>query len=177
MPEDREAPEITKEQAVAQTVADPGSVTPEALMVKLPDHVLKAETFRGDVVGVVRPESIREVCLALRDDADWQMNFLADLTCVDTFPTEPRFHLIYQLRSIPAARFLTLRTSVPASEPEIDSVEPVWGTANWLERELFDLFGIVFRGHTNLKRIFMPEGWDGSPLRRDYSVGKSRVPF
>lgn len=179
MPEEtRDTPELVPLESPDEMKPEGAeAITPEALAARFPEAVLQAQAFRGDTVALVRPERIREVCLALRDDPVWRMNFLADLTCADHFPAEPRFHVVYQLRSIPAGRHVTLKVMLPSNEPEVDSVEPVWSTANWLEREVFDLFGITFRGHSNLRRIMMPEGWEGHPLRRDYSVGKARIPF
>jgi NADH-quinone oxidoreductase subunit C len=93
---------------------------------------------------------------------------------VDRFPIEPRFELNYHLVSIPRRARIRLRTSVSAQHTVIDSLVPVWPGANWLEREIFDLFGIQFTGHPDLRRILLPEGFEGSPLRRDFPTEGKR---
>jgi len=110
----------------------------------------------------------------LMSDADLAFTFLSDVTGVDRFPIEPRFELNYHLVSIPRRARLRLRTSVSAQQPIIDSLCPVWPGANWLEREIFDLFGIQFEGHPDLRRILLPEGFEGFPLRRDFPVEGKR---
>jgi NADH-quinone oxidoreductase subunit C len=89
---------------------------------------------------------------------------------VDRFPVEPRFGLHYQLVSIPRRNRVGLQVRVSGSDPVVDSLVPVWPGANWLEREIFDLFGIRFNGHPDLRRILLPDDWEGHPLRRDYPV-------
>lgn len=126
--------------------------------------------FRGDSTVVVPREHLRELCSRVRVDEDLQFNLLSDATCVDRFPAEPRFELNYQLVSIPRGERITLRVRVPGSDPVVDSLCSVWPGANWLEREIFDLFGIRFNGHPDLRRILLPEDFEGHPLRRDYPV-------
>ena len=126
--------------------------------------------FRGDRTVVVPREHLRELCSRARADEDLQFNLLSDITCVDRFPAEPRFELNYQLVSIPQRERITLRVRVPGSDPVVDSMFPVWPGANWLEREVFDLFGIRFNGHPDLRRILLPDDFEGHPLRRDYPV-------
>jgi NADH-quinone oxidoreductase subunit C len=132
--------------------------------------VVEVIEFRGDTTVVVPRELLRQVCERARTDSDLQFNLLSDATCVDRFPSEPRFELNYQLVSIPHQRRITLRVRVPGSDPTVDSLFPVWPGANWLEREVFDLFGIRFNGHPDLRRILLPADFEGHPLRRDYPV-------
>ena len=106
----------------------------------------------------------------LRDDADCAFNYLADVTCVDWYPSEPRFEVVYHLLSIPKKERVRLKVRLAGSSPGLDSVTPVWPSANYFEREVFDLFGVRFAGHPYLRRLLMPEDWDGHPLRRDYPV-------
>ncbi len=113
---------------------------------------------------------IREVCAVLRDDATCPFNYLADVTCVDWYPSEPRFEVIYHLLSIPGKERIRLKVRLDGSSPAIESVMAVWPAANLFEREVFDLFGIRFSGHPYLRRIQMPEDWEGHPLRKDYPV-------
>jgi NADH-quinone oxidoreductase subunit C len=105
---------------------------------------------------------------------------LSDLTCAD-FPEDPRrFRLAYQLMSLESGARLRLRVWCPPGEedrPEVDSVTPVWATADWHEREVYDMFGVRFRGHPDLARILMPLDWEGHPLRRDYPLGGEEVQF
>ena len=126
--------------------------------------------FRGEVTIVIPRELLRSAAERLRDDPALQFNLLSDITCVDRFPVEPRFELNIHLVSIPQRSRLRLRVRLPGSNPVADSLIPVWPGANWMERELFDLFGMRFEGHPDLRRVLLPEDFEGYPLRRDYSV-------
>jgi NADH-quinone oxidoreductase subunit C len=124
--------------------------------------------FRGETTIVVPRELLRATAERCLRDAALQFNLLTDATCVDRFPTEPRFELQYHLVSIPRRERLRLRVSVTGAHPVVDSLIPVWPGANWLEREIFDLFGVRFTDHPDLRRILLPDDWKGHPLRRDY---------
>ena len=126
--------------------------------------------FRGETTIVVPRELLRATAERCREDAKLQYNFLTDATCVDRTPAEPRFELNYHLVSIPRREKVRLRVWVSGNDPVVDSLVPVWPGANWLEREIFDLFGIRFAGHPDLRRILLPDDWEGHPLRRDYPV-------
>jgi len=126
--------------------------------------------FRGDTTIVIPREFLRAAAERCRQDAKLQYDLLSAATCVDRFPHEPRFELIYQLVSIPRREKVRLKVRVSGNDPVVDSLVPVWPGANWLEREIFDLFGIRFHGHPDLRRILLPEDWEGYPLRRDYPV-------
>ncbi len=120
----------------------------------------------------IRSEHLVSVCAFLRDDPDWYMDFLSDIAAVDYLP-EPYFELVYQLASIPNEKQITLKVRMEhnrssANMPELPSVSSVWHTAEWHEREAFDLMGIFFSGHPDLRRILMPDDWEGFPLRKDY---------
>jgi NADH-quinone oxidoreductase subunit C len=132
--------------------------------------VEEAKLDRGELAIVVRPELIREACSVLRDNAQFPFNFLEDVTAVDWLPSEPRFEVVYHLLSIPKKARVRLKTRLGSGNPTLPSVVPVWGSANFPEREVFDLFGIRFEGHPYLRRIMMPEDWEGHPLRKDYPV-------
>ncbi len=97
-------------------------------------------------------------------------NFLETVTCVDWYPSEPRFQVTYHILSHTLKARIRLIVLLDGESPAIDSIIPVWPSANFYEREVFDLFGIHFGGHPNLKRIMMPEDWQGNPLRKDYPV-------
>ncbi|HEX6804046.1 MAG TPA: NADH-quinone oxidoreductase subunit C [Terriglobales bacterium] len=120
-------------------------------------------------ITVVR-EAIREACALLRDDPACPFNYLADVTCVDWYPSDPRFEVIYHLLSIPNKERVRLKVRLSGEMPALDSVTPVWPSANYFEREVFDLFGVRFNGHPYLRRLLMPENWEGHPLRKDYPV-------
>jgi len=126
--------------------------------------------FHGQTTIVVPAELLRGAAERCRDHASLKFNFLSDATCVDRFPREPRFELNYHLISISRRDRAQLRVWLPGSDPVVDSLVPVWPGANWLEREIFDLFGIRFTGHPDLRRILLPDDWEGHPLRRDYPV-------
>lgn len=113
---------------------------------------------------------IRDACDLLRQDADCAFNYLADLTCVDWFPSEPRFEVVYHLLSMSKKERVRLKVRLEGSDPALDSVTAVWPAANYFEREIFDLFGVRFAGHPYLRRLLMPEDWEGYPLRKDYPV-------
>ena len=135
-----------------------------------PKAVAEVIEFRGETTIVVPRELLRAAAERCREDAKLQYNFLTDATCVDRFPAEPRFELNYHLVSIPRREKVRLRVWLGGSDPVVDSLVPVWPGANWLEREIFDLFGIRFSGHPDLRRILLPDDWEGHPLRRDYPV-------
>ncbi|HEY6337476.1 MAG TPA: NADH-quinone oxidoreductase subunit C [Candidatus Sulfotelmatobacter sp.] len=120
-------------------------------------------------IGVAR-ENIREACALLRDDPQCAFNFLSDITCVDWYPSEPRFEVVYHLLSIPKKERVRLKVRLHSGSLAVESLTSVWPGANYFEREVFDLFGIRFTGHPYLRRILMPEDWEGYPLRKDYPV-------
>lgn len=106
----------------------------------------------------------------LRDHRDLRFSFLAELTAADFWPREPRYELIYILVSIEHRLRLRLKVRLPGDDPHVPTASGVWPAANWLEREVWDLFGIAFDGHPDPRRLLMPEDWEGFPLRKDYPV-------
>jgi NADH-quinone oxidoreductase subunit C len=138
--------------------------------------VTSTHSYRGDDTLVVDPARIADVMKTLRDDAALTMAFLVDLTAVDYFGREPRFEVVYHLKSFKNGG--RLRVKAPLADPEdgsnpsIDTVTPLWATANWMEREVWDLYGIKFRGHPDMRRILMYEEFVGHPLRKDYPKEK-----
>jgi NADH-quinone oxidoreductase subunit C len=155
---------------VAQNENQSGSVVVERLRGWSPNAVSEVIEFRGETTIVVPRNVLRAVADRCREDQDLQFNLLSDATCVDRFPLEPRFEVNYHLVSIPRRDRLRLQVRLSSSDPVVDSLVPVWPGANWLEREIFDLFGIRFNGHPDLRRILLPEDWEGHPLRKDYPV-------
>jgi NADH-quinone oxidoreductase subunit C len=134
------------------------------------DSIEGAKFDRGELSIYVQRGFIREACAILRDDSGLQFNFFSDVTCVDWYPSEPRFEVIYHLFSIAKKLRLRLKVKLSGHDPRLESVTSVWPAANYFEREVFDLFGIHFEGHPYLRRIMMPENWEGHPLRKDYPV-------
>jgi NADH-quinone oxidoreductase subunit C len=126
--------------------------------------------FRGEVTLVVRRENLRRVCSYLRSEPGLEFNFLSDVSVMDRFPLEPRFDVNYHLTSISTRQVARVRVRLEGSDPQVDSMTSIWPTASWHEREAFDLFGVRFAGHPDLRRILMPDDWEGHPLRKDYPV-------
>ena len=125
---------------------------------------------RDEMTIVVERSAIREACALLRDDSGCAFNFLSDITCVDWYPSEPRFEVVYHLLSISNKERVRLKVRLNSSSPVVESLTSVWPGANYFEREVFDLFGVRFTGHPYLRRLLMPEDWEGHPLRKDYPV-------
>lgn len=130
----------------------------------------KVRGFRADVFDPylhVDSPAIVEVCRYLRDEPDLKFEVLSDLTAVD-LPKESKLQVVYHLYSYARRHQVVLKVDLPREEPRVSTVEGVWNAANWFEREVFDLFGVVFEGHSDLRRILLPEDWTGHPLRKDY---------
>lgn len=148
----------------------------DKLKARFGDTVLETVEFRGETTVVVKKEEIVAVCTFLRDECGY--NFLTDLCGVDYMGQSPRFMVVYHLYNI--GEHLRLRVKAPVEEADaaIDTVSGVWSTANWLERETWDLMGITFNNHPDPRRILMPDDWEGHPLRKDYPVqGPGREPY
>jgi NADH-quinone oxidoreductase subunit C len=123
---------------------------------------------RGELTLEIAREKIVSVCGFLKHERGFVR--LSTVTGVDWYPAEPRFEVVYHLHSLEPHGKLRLKCRVPGNDAEIDSVTGVWRTANWFERETFDLFGVRFRNHPNLRRIMLPDDWEGHPLRKDYNI-------
>jgi len=131
--------------------------------------------YRGDVSVVIPVDNIAAVCQQVQGSG---FELLSALTAVDYWPQEnPRFHVIYRFTSISANLVLTLRVPVPGINPSLPTVSHLYRGANWRERELWDMFGIKFQGHPDLRRILMPADWEGHPLRKDYPLGYEEPQF
>ncbi len=130
----------------------------------------KVRDFNGDVLEpyfIADGEAIVEVCRFLRDGAGLQFEVLSDLTALD-WPKEEKFQIVYHLFSYSQNHQAVIKVDLPRDNPKISTVEAVWKVANWFEREVYDLFGVIFDGHSDLRRIMLPEDWTGHPLRKDY---------
>ncbi|HEV2115723.1 MAG TPA: NADH-quinone oxidoreductase subunit C [Terriglobales bacterium] len=141
-----------------------------ALVAWRREAVQSARLDRNELTIYVERGAIREACAILKDSAEAQFNFLSDLTCVDLYPSEPRFEVVYHLLSMKRKERVRLKVQVPGSDSSLESITTVWPAANYFEREVFDLFGVRFQGHPYLRRLLMPEDWEGHPLRKDYPV-------
>jgi NADH-quinone oxidoreductase subunit C len=139
--------------------------------------VLESSEFRGDLAIRVRPESLPDVVAFLRDDPDLQYIFLSCITGVDYLGRDPRFEVVYHLRSLVHQHLVVLKVGVPESHPHLPSLVPLWATANYQEREAYDMFGIIFDGHPDLQRILLPEDWDGHAQRKDEPLVYEEVAF
>ena len=149
-------PENLKDNVIAASLeqADPGML-------------LGGNTDMNELTLEVVPEKILDALRALKGQ---KFERLSTVTAVDQYPMAPRFEVIYQVQSVSRNLWVRLKCRVDGEKPSIDSATAVYASANWYEREVWDLFGIAFAGHPNLTRIMMPDFWDGHPLRRDYSV-------
>ena len=131
--------------------------------------VTGAKEDRGELSIYLDRRYLREAAVLVRD-SELRFNYLCDITCVDWHPVEPRFEVVYHLLSIPRKDRVRWKVKLGGEDPVIDSVTAVWPSANFYEREVFDLFGVRFEGHPDLRRIMMPDDWEGHPLRKDYPV-------
>jgi NADH-quinone oxidoreductase subunit C len=155
-------PDSLRDRAVSAAVADFDS-----------DAVTAGKYDRGELTLEIVPAKIASVCGFLKYDRKFVR--LSTVTAVDRFPTEPRFEVVYHLHSIEGKERVRLKCRLRGIDPVIESVTGVWRGAEWYEREVFDLFGIRFLNHPDLRRIMLPEDWEGHPLRKDYPVTGSRV--
>ena len=154
-----------------------GSTVENSLRAKFPQAILNLKVFKDERTFSIEKDSIVDVCRFLRDDEELAFNFLSDLCGVDTTSLDKTnsFEVVYHLYSIKRNHRVRLKVTIPASKPTIKSVTSVWETANWHEREAYDMFGITFEEHPNLTRILTPDGFEGHPLRKDYPL-KGRQP-
>jgi NADH-quinone oxidoreductase subunit C len=139
----------------------------KAILAWNAEALLDAKFDRNELTLTILPEAI---CAAAATVQTAGYNFFEDMTAVDWYPSSPRFQLSYHILSHAFKEHIRLRVLVEEADPSADSITPVWPSANYYEREVFDLFGIRFEGHPNLRRILMPDDWAGHPLRKDYPV-------
>ena len=144
-----------------------------ALAEANPDFLTDVKIDRGETTLIVPADHIVAAAQLLKSTREYVR--LSTVTGVDWYPAEPRFEVVYHLHSLKRNVRLRVKCRLPGANPEIDSVTGVWRSANWYERETFDLFGIRFRNHPDLTRIMMPEDWEGHPLRKDYPITGARV--
>ncbi len=142
----------------------------ERLKAKYAGTILEANEFRGELTIVIPKEQIVEVCKFLKEDTELCFNLLADLCGIDMNTPSERFGVIYNLYSFTYKHRIRLKTFTEEENPKVPTVTEVWGTANWHERETFDMFGIIFEGHPDMRRIYLPDEFEYYPLRKDFPL-------
>jgi NADH-quinone oxidoreductase subunit C len=151
---------------------DCGSPVLRRVLELLPDAVRETHARLGDATACVDPIRIVEVLRLLRDDPELEFEMLTDVTAVDYLGEVPRFEVVYHLYSVAKNHRVRIKARVAEDAPEIESAVALWPSANWMEREIWDLYGIRFRNHPDLRRILLYEQFDGHPLRKDYPKEK-----
>ena len=145
----------------------------DRLQEKFPDAVLSTSSFRGDDVAIIKRDRALDVLRFLHDDGDCQLDMARTVTAIDWLGRDgDRFEVVYQLYSIARKHGVRIKVPVPEDDAAIDSVVPLWPALNWAEREAWDMYGIKFHGHPDLRRMFMYEEFVGHPLRKDYPKEK-----
>jgi len=142
----------------------------EALRAAFPNEILVVNEFRGELTVVVNKNKIAQICTFLRDHADFKFDSIRDVCGADYYRPEDRFEVVYNIYSLQHNFRLRLKVRVDESDPHVPSVTSVWTGANWAERETYDMFGIVFDGHPDMRRIYMPEEFAYHPLRKDFPL-------
>lgn len=141
----------------------------EKLREHFPDAILQGQLFLGQAIYTVRLDALFEIMVYLRDSPEWSFDYLIDVTALDEFEEEKRFCIVYHVYSYQIGKLIRLKARAAEGE-SAPSVCSIWKAANWLEREVFDMFGIEFSGHPDLRRILLPDDWHGHPLRKDYDI-------
>jgi NADH-quinone oxidoreductase subunit C len=149
----------------------------ERVNEQFPDLIEEVVDFRGERTLIIPQEKIKAVCTFLRDDPQLQYNFLTDIVADDMLPDFPRFAVNYMLYSIPHNHRIRLRVLIEDPDDGPETVGEVWKIGTWLEMEVWDLMGVRFKGNGSLRRLFLPEDWQGHPLRKDYPLGYEEVQF
>ena len=144
------------------------------LREKFAAELIECHSFRGDDTALIQPDALVPIATFLKTDPELDYDYLMDLSAVDCLQLEKphRFEVIYHLFSLSKKHRVRIKVPALSRNPEVDSVVPLWPIANWFEREVWDMFGVKFRGHPGLKRILLYEEFEGHPLRRDYPIQK-----
>ena len=158
-------PTIIGKAAVIEAIPEHPAL--KAILAWKPEALTDAKLDRDELTLTIAPEEIRAAAATVQAAG---YNFMDDLTTVDWFPSSPRFQVSYHILSHTYKEYIRLRVLLDDANPSVASITPVWPSANYYEREVFDLMGIRFEGHPNLRRIMMPDDWVGHPLRKDYPV-------
>jgi NADH-quinone oxidoreductase subunit C len=158
-------PTLEDKAAVLEGLPDHPAL--KAILARNPDALLDAKFDRNELTLTISPEAIQTAATTVQGAG---YNFLEDLTAVDWLPSVPRFQISYHILSHAFKERIRLRVMVDEPDPTVETITTIWPSANFYEREVFDLFGIRFAGHPNLRRIMMPDDWEGFPMRKDYPV-------
>ena len=146
----------------------------ELLKSRFPDDIIKEDNFRHQQSFLIKPEALLPICQSLLDDAELSVDYLCDITSVDWLDYEEekggRFEVVYNLYSLKHRYRFFIKSMLPAVDPQIESLTPLWSGANWLEREVWDMMGIKFIGHPDLTKILTPDDLEGHPLRKDFPL-------
>ena len=148
----------------------------DRIKAKFPDAVIDSGVALGDAFAAVKRGSYFDVVKFLKEDPDCLMNHFIDLTCVDWPDREDRFEVVLHLRSQTLNHRVRIKTGATALDPVVASVVPIFRGANWFEREAFDMYGVKFEGHPDLRRLLLWEGFEGHPLRKDYPKNRRQCP-
>lgn len=142
----------------------------EQIRERFPDDLVSSGSSLGQTWAVLKRDNLEKICRFLKDDPDIWMDYLIDVTAVDWQPKAPRFEVVYHVHSMRHGHRLRLKVPVEEDDASVPTVSGIWRTACWHERETYDMFGVRFEGHSDLRRILMPDDWDGHPLRKDYPI-------
>lgn len=146
------------------------------IKTRFPEAITDSSIFRNELTFCIRKEYIIEVAEFLKKDKELDFNFLSDLCGVDRVETDGVFEVVYQLYSIEKNHRIRIKVPVSSNEPRIPTMTNIWKTADWHEREAYDMFGIIFEGHPDLRKILTPDDFEGHPLRKDYPVDRRQPP-
>ena len=150
------------------------SLTLAKLHEKFATSLIESHSFRGDDTVLIQPDALVPIATFLKTDPELDYDYLMDLSAVDCLQLDKshRFEVVYHLFSLSKKHRVRIKVPAPLRNPEVDSLVSIWPIANWFEREVWDMFGVKFRGHPNLKRILLYEEFEGHPLRKDYPIQK-----
>ena len=148
------------------------SITIQRIKETLDEAVIEVHSQLSQDTVIIAPSGLLEVARLLKEDPELEYNFLMDLTAVDYWKRKPRFEVVYHFLSLKNNFRVRLKIPVPEPDPKVDSLTSLWSAANWYEREVYDMFGIQFVGHPDLRRILMYPEFEGHPLRKDYPIEK-----
>lgn len=149
----------------------------DTVIATYPDAIEEVVEFRDEYTLIVKQDRLKDICILLRDEKGLQFNLLEDIVADDMLPEFPRYAVNYHLFSIPNSQRVRLRVPVEDPDDGPETVGSVWKIGTWLEMEVWDLMGITFKGNNKLRRLFLPEDWQGHPLRKDYPLGYEEVQF
>lgn len=167
--------EMAPDAASTEVLADHPAVGP--LRERFGNDIIGMVTFRGETTILVERNRIVDILSFLRYEPTLDYNFLSAIQCCDWVGHAPRFEVSYHLLSMSRHDRLRVKVGVPETDLTVPSMTAVWKAANWMEREIWDMFGVSFTGHPDLRRILMPDDWEGHPLRRDEPIGGEEVAF